>query len=154
MRHSAAVARIGDVWRIYIRSDLTERERNFSIAHELAEWLIARRGLGDADTEQSADAMAAAILVPKPFALKACGVRGAKWSQLARDFRASESCAALRYGEVTGEPLVLLTPRCARERGQPYPWPPNECLKKPGKIPGIRKACLRDDPRRVVALPG
>lgn len=150
-RHNAAVARIGEEWRIYLRSDLDPVTQRFSIAHELAEWFLARHGIDAPEVEHSADAVAAAILVPLRYARAACAARGPRWKQLAMDFSTTESCAALRYGEVTGHPLALITASSIRERGAPLLWPSDDELRSDTPCPGIKKARLRDDPCRLVA---
>lgn len=152
LRHNAAVARVGTEWRVYLRRGLPDVTRRFSVAHELSEWFLARlAGVDRTHIEQSADCMAAAVLAPKPYAARVCKKRGGRWRQLALDFGCTESCAALRFGEVTGKPLALATRFTVRERGEPIPWPSLEELQSPGMCPGIRKARLRDDMSRVVA---
>jgi hypothetical protein len=153
IHHNAAVSRIGTEWRLYLRKGLPDRVRRFSCAHEIGEWFLARQGLADADVEASADALAAAILAPKPFAAQACR-RGPRYPQLAKAFGSTESCAALRFGEVTDRPLVLVTARCTRERGAPFPWPADSELRSDARLPGLAKAWLRDDPSRLVVRAG
>src|SRR5262245_27311373 len=112
--HAAALARLGKEWRVYLRKGLPAVERRFCCAHELAEWFLADRCVPDPHPEQSADCLAAALLAPKPFAERACKARGPQWRQLALDFGTTESCAALRFGEITGRPLALVTPTSVR----------------------------------------
>lgn len=152
IHHDSALARVGAQWRIYLRKGLTPRLRRFSVAHEIAEWFLVTAGVEDDESEQDADAIAAALLAPLPFASAACEHRGRKWGQLALDFGSTESCAALRYGEVTGRPLLLLTPRCVRERGDPCVWPADDVLRSAKRVPRIARARLRDDSSRLVVV--
>lgn len=149
-RHHAAVARIRDEWRIYLRRGLAPSVRNFSIAHELAEWVLVQRGAEGTEVEQDADGVAAALLAPRCFAERACRASGRNWEQLALAFNTSQSFAVLRYGEVTGYPLALVTRSSVRERGAPAPWPTNAELRSPEPCPGIVRAVLRDDASRFV----
>lgn len=157
IRGSAVLARVRGEWRIYVREDLDQQERLFCVAHELGEWAVGeeagyveeREGV---DLEQSSDRIAGAIMLPRRAALKAYGKVRKNWTQLALAFGTSESCAALRYSEVTNEPLVLLTPNSARRRGDWIPWPREVDLRSNERHPGIVKAQLRDDPQRFVAM--
>lgn len=153
LRLEAYLARVGGEWRIYLREGLSPVRSRFNLGHEIAEWALRREGIRDGhgmDVESSADALAAALLAPRPFATSACRARGGSWTQLALDFGCTESCAALRYGEVTGEPLALVTPASIRERGAPAPWPEDSLMRSAAPCPGVVKVRLRDDPNRIV----
>lgn len=156
LRADAYLARVGRQWRIYLRAGLAPEMARFNLGHEIAEWHIATtpalRERADLDLEQLADRVAAALLTPREFATETCKRIGPRWSQLALDFATTESCAALRYGEVLDEPLVLLTPRKERRRGWPWRWPSAAELRADEPCPGVAKAYLRDDPSRIVAL--
>lgn len=146
----AAVARVGAEWRIYLRRGLAPAVQFFSIGHELAEWFLMRQGVSHAEAELSADGVAAAVLAPLDYAREACAARGARWGQLALDFGSTESHAALRFGEVTREPLLLMTPTSVRQRGRVAPWPSDRALRGDRPCQGIVRTRLRDDPRRLV----
>lgn len=149
----AVLARVGGERRIYVRGRLPPIRLRWAVLHECAEALLEGGGYRERDVEVVADRLAASLGVPRPAARKACRQRGPEWRQLALDFRTTQSCAALRFGEVTGWPTLLVTPKSVRDRGEPYHWPSNEELLTRRKIPGIVKTKLRDAPKRVAARP-
>jgi hypothetical protein len=79
------------------------------------------------------------------------------YTKIAQWFVTTETCAALRFGEVTGEPLALISPRAVVVRGDEWVWPDERELRAIARrrvAPGIRKTRLRDDPRRLVLRAG
>lgn len=141
------IARVHGRWFIYVREGL--RDARFVALHELAHW-----ALGAGATETECDRLAAALLAPRPAfdrAIRELGPRRS-YTGLARWFGSTETAAALRYGEVTGEPLVVVAPASVRVRGAAYSWPSEPELRglvKERRLPGLSKATLRDDPLRV-----
>jgi hypothetical protein len=141
----------GRSW-IFFRSSLPVVRLPFVVAHEIGHFV-----LGAEAPEWACDAFAGALLAPRRAFMRATQELGADWSALSRRFGCTESWAALRWGEVIGEPLALVAPVTLRVRGEPYGWP-----EEPTKLralaaadrPGLRKARLRDDPRRVVLRTG
>jgi len=148
LRNGGALARVGADWRIYLSSGLPPREVGFVALHELAHFV-----LGESGTEDECNALAAALLAPAPaFRRLAEDGRAGVFSRLAKWFNCSESLAALRMGEL-GTPTALVTPDSVRTRGDGFSWPAAPDLRKLAAkktMPGIRKARLRDDPRRIV----
>lgn len=144
---NAALVRVGDEWRIYIRTSTALRLKRFALLHELAHW-----ALGYEATESECDTLAAALLVPRRALLRDVGRVGEKLPRLASRFQASETCIALRVGETTDSPMALITPKSVRVRGAEWSWPLEPELRSWAKqeIPGLKKARLRDDPRRTV----
>jgi hypothetical protein len=144
---NGALVRVGSDWRIYIRGSAPPRAKRFALLHELAHW-----ALGAEATEVECDALAAALLVPRQAFLLALGGLGERLPRLAQHFNTTESCIALRHGEATDAPMVLVTPYTVRARGAEWSWPTETKLRawarRPG--PGLRKARLRDEPERVV----
>jgi hypothetical protein len=51
-------------WVIYVRRGLSASQLNHAIARELAQWFLRRRGCGEAELEELAGRVAAAICVP------------------------------------------------------------------------------------------
>lgn len=148
-----ALARVRDEWRIYVRCRLPVPRLRAAVCHELAEWHLARVGYREPDTEAVADAIAAAILTPR--ALFAREARGRTWHQLARLFAVTESCVALREGEVRGTPLALITPARVRVRGSEFAWPDEASLRRlaSGRLPAmLQRRRLRDESRRVALV--
>ena len=101
--------------QIRLRAGLSEIDRHFSLAHEVAEHYyrgVAPHGYFEEDCNQLAGALVAplghySVALREEHSLPA----------LAKRFGISESCAALRCGEATGRPVKLVTPEKVRERG-------------------------------------
>lgn len=150
----AALVRVHDEERIYYRTKLTPRRRDFAVFHEIVEWHLARMGYEGEDIEDVSDMGAACLLAPRQLFLRLVRDRGERFPALARELDATESLCALRLGETTGEPVALVAPRL-RVRGGDFTWPAEDELRRLAsrRWPGVRKARLRDDPRRVVLRP-
>lgn len=141
------LARVGTQWRIYLRRDLPLEQIRFVALHELAHW-----ALGAGAAESDCDALAACLLAPRAAVERALRETGASYTRLSRWFGCTETFAALRYGEVTDEPLVVVAPASVRVRGREWSWPTDQelrALAKAPALPGVRRARLRDDPARV-----
>lgn len=147
-----SIARVGRRWRIYLRKDLPLAQLRFVALHELSHW-----ALGPGATEDDCDALAARLLAPRPAFERALATVGPSYPRLARWFGCTETFAALRYGEVTEEPLVVVAPANVRIRGREYSWPSEielRGLAKARRLPGLSRATLRDDPMRVALRVG
>lgn len=146
----AALVTVHGERRIYVRKGLAPARLRFAVAHELAHWALGDCSTG-VDLEARCDALAACLVAPRRAFLHALRETD-RYHLLAERFATTESCVALRLGEVTGEPLALVAPLSVRVRGEAYVWPGERELRalaaKP-RTPGIRKAKLRDDRRRV-----
>lgn len=152
LRGDGALVRVMGEDRIYIRSRLSPERKRWAVAHELAEWALAREGYREPDVEEAANYLAGAIIAPRRRFLHALRERGERFSDLAHDLIVTESCAALRLGETTGMPMALVA-RTVRVRGGEFAWPDEGLLRSiaAGPIPrGLRRARLTDDRRRVV----
>ncbi|UOF77359.1 metallopeptidase [Caudoviricetes sp.] len=146
-----AIARVRDRWLVFLREDAPLPAKRFVLCHELAHKL-----LGAAATEVECDALAAALLVPRAALMHAVKEDGERLRLLAKRFGASESCIALRIGEVTERPLALVAPRTVRTRGSGYTWPPFDQLRDlatKSHIPGLKKVRLTDDSARQMLRP-
>lgn len=145
-----ALARVGERWRIYLRRDACQLAKRFVLLHELAHWALGKSG-----SETECDELAAALLVPRCAFLVALKPSTHSFSALARRFGATETCVALRLGEVTNRPIALVAPATVRVRGAIYSWPSEARIRELAALPkpGLRKTVLRDGPRRVVLLP-
>lgn len=147
------LVRMGAEWSIWLAPRLAVEHRAFVVAHELAEWGFRQRD--DAATEALCDATAAAILAPRPFFAAQLERGLPDFSSLAATFRTTESCMALRLGEVTGRPLALVSPGLVRVRGDDWAWPDADAVRKAARTPerhGFSLIRLSDDRRRVVLL--
>lgn len=138
-------ALLGD--QIVVRSGLDARRAEFVIAHEIAEWHLLGIGYREADVEDVANRIGAALLAPQ--ALVQCAPRAPHWATLAQALDTTESFAALRWGEVFSVPLVLVTPHTIRVRGPEWIWPHETSLRRLAFRYGER---LGDDHSRVVWL--
>lgn len=138
--------------RIFYRNRLPTELRDFVVGHELGHALLRDRAGEGVELERACDAFAAAIIAPRRAYLAALRVCGAQYPKLARAFATSESLVALRFGEVTGAPLALVAPRSVRVRGAEYSWPSEPAIRELAARPkpGLRKAQLKDDLRRLV----
>jgi hypothetical protein len=143
---------------ILVRKGMAPTAFAFTIAHEVAEWHVLRRGyvLPLEAKELRCDSIAAALIAPwTPFHQMATKL-GPDFAELAYQFSISETCSALRYGEVVGSPLAAISPKAVRVRGVPWGWPHSEYAMRllaadSHPYPGLRKTVLADT-RRVVLL--
>lgn len=108
---------------IQVRSGMSRRRRRFVVAHELGEWVEYRLRYQGEDAERIADAIAAALVVPRRAMQAAVQALGRHLPDLSDALCASQSVVALRLGEVTGSPLALVTPRNVHVRGDEWSWP-------------------------------
>jgi hypothetical protein len=142
-----ALVRIGSAWRVYLRRGIRPRHARFTVMHELSHW-----ALGPGATEEECDALAACLLAPRPAVERLLREGVSTYTKLASWFGCTETFAALRYGEITDEPLVVVAPATVRMRGREWSWPAENELRglvKARRVPGLRKVRLRDDPGRV-----
>jgi hypothetical protein len=139
---------------IWLRRRATPAERNFDCAHELVEFALEREH--SPFIELACDQGAGAVVAPRPAYRRMLGALGEDFARLAEAFVISESCAALRFGEVTETPLVLVAPGVVRVRGAEWSWPPESELRRLARAravpPELRRLRLGDDPRRVVLV--
>jgi hypothetical protein len=136
--------------RIYVREKLSSERFAHLVGHEVAHFV-----LGPDATEQDCDYLGAAIIAPRPAMMLALRHVGRDWSELARIFGSTQTLAALRASEATGEPLALVAPRRVRVRGDAWAWPETEGeIRKLAKCghSAIDAAQLTDEPRRVVMV--
>jgi hypothetical protein len=136
--------------RIYLRRGLDPARQRWAVAHELGHVALGLDSSSRAN-EDACDAFAAALLLPRRAFQSALRQTGLSYTKLARWFVTTESCAALRLGEVTDVPLALVAPSRTRVRGAEFGWPAELTS---GRIQGVRRATLRDDRRRVALRAG
>jgi hypothetical protein len=150
----AVLVRWKEQWIIFVRRNLSEVRLDFAIAHEIAEWHLARLRYREEDVEDVCDALAGAIVAPRDAYRCALRDRGTAFEGLAHAFRTTQTCVALRLGEVTGRSLVLLAPRI-RVRGDLFVWPNERELRRiarAGSADGLEVRRLTDDRKRAVLL--
>ena len=91
---------------IWLAPRLPEVHRAHAIAHEIVEHEFPRQ---EHDPEGFCDAVGAAVLAPRGAFASAARYVDEDLAKLAHAFRTTESCAALRLGEVLGVPCVLVS---------------------------------------------
>lgn len=140
--------------RIYLRMGLSPARLRFAVAHELAHRVlgVGSFGVGSelTELEQACDTLAACLVAPRRAFLRALRETDC-YSKLAARFMTTESCVALRFGEVTGEPTALVCPCAIYVRGEAWGWPPESELRVLATQggPGLQTTRLRDAPRRI-----
>jgi hypothetical protein len=149
-------------WEILVRRKLPTVRITWAVLHELAEWVLKEQeGYRGEDIERYANALAASLLAPRRAFLAAVAEVGPDFRSLAERFDATQSWAALRYAEVTGAALSLVTPTKVHRRGEVL-WPDDAQLRllasrgRPRQPPRLRlkKARLTDARGRTVLLVG
>lgn len=152
VRTGAVLVRVRRSWQIHVHPRLDILATRWAVAHELGHYALHVAGAHDAMTDEtSADAIAAALLAPRRAMRLAARKHGPAFVALGDAFDVWPSCCALRWGEVTGEPVALLTPRApVMVRGEPFVWPPERILRR--GAPGLVRAEL--GARRVAVRAG
>lgn len=150
----AALVRVHDTWRIYVKRKLPIERRAFAIAHEIAEWwLRVRENYDGEDVEHAANYVGAAIMAPRRAFARSLRAHGHDFAELAADFRTTETHIALREAELAHIPRAVVSPALVRVRGpESWIWPDEATVRRWARAgaPGITKVRLSDDPRRVV----
>lgn len=147
----AVLATVDGARQLFLRSGADPIRLRFAAGHELGHWALGVDSSCQAN-EDLCDAFAACLVAPRRAFQLALREVGTRYTELAGHFTATESLVALRYGEVTGTPLALVAPARVRVRGDEFTWPGESGLRelaKASRAPGLKKATLRDDKRRV-----
>lgn len=146
---NGSLVRVGAHWRIYLRKSAPDHVKRFVALHEVGHYV-----LGPDASEQECDQLAAAVLLPRQAFLRERLEHRRRISTIARSFGSDETCAWLRLAEVTGERVAVVTPRIVRARGNDTEtWLGDAQLREfaaASRAPGLKKASLRDDPKRTV----
>ncbi len=142
----------GEPW-IFVWRRLPESEFRFAVCHEIAHTHLDVIGYRDEDVELAADALGAALAMPRLAFRGAVAEYGeTSYEQLAFDFGVTQTAAALRVGEVIDTPIAVVTPGRVRVRGAEWGWPHEPMLRQIAQrpsIPGLRKTQFTDDRRRL-----
>jgi hypothetical protein len=140
---------------IVLRQGLGAVRAAWLIAHDLAEIDLATVRYQGEDIERVAEALAAALLMPRPAFQRVAGTMNVH--ELAAAFAVPETAAALRLAEVGHvDAVAVVTPQTVHVRtdGQ-FVLPPARELRRIARIgahPGLRKVQLRDQPQRVALV--
>jgi hypothetical protein len=122
-----SIARVAGETIISVRASAPDPR--WTLAHELGHWGMLRCGVKD--SENGADYVAAAILMPRTEFRARLREVGADLAQLALPFGVTESAAVLRMGEVDHRPLALIAPHRVRVRGpEEWVWPDERAIRK------------------------
>jgi hypothetical protein len=121
-----------------------------SLAHELAHHAVAMAGFGTPHDERLVAAVGARLVTP-PQAFRRAIKWGADRARLATTFSVSETCAALRIGELTGEPIAVITRSRVLAAGE-WPWPAEDVLRRMvrQRQSGLIIERCGDDSRRLI----
>lgn len=138
---------------IFVAKNLSGVELHWVVAHEVSELHLAEIGYAEPDVELQADALAAALVMPRPIYRVAIEEHGLRPAALARDFLVDQTAAAIRLAEVEAVGMaVVVTPDRVYTR-TPDAWPlPDEGAIRRGtlvKIPGVQPIRLTDAHRRI-----
>lgn len=143
---------------IALRRGLTPRRRAWNILHEIAEEHLLERGYRRADVEHAADAVAAALSMPRRSFREAAAEHRLELVALSDDFAVDETAAALRLAEVgVVEAAAVIAPTrvYARSFGS-FVLPHEHELRRLATarvpLPGVRKVQLVDAPRRIAVI--
>lgn len=139
--------------RIAISRKLPVEYAQFYVGHELGHIVCDELGYRDEDVERVCDAFGAAVMAPMPAVRAMLRAFGRDHEAIAEEVCATQTWAALRIAECLGIPRAVLTPTRIYARGpEGFVWGPESEVRKlsRGELPGVRKAKLTDDPRRMV----
>ncbi len=158
----AEVSRVGDGYRIALRHGLPPMHERWLLCHELGEWRLKMLGYDrSAEVEQTADAIAAALVLPRDAFRAALREHGRSFSRLAQYFMTTQTSAALRVGEVTGDFVAVVAPTHIHVRGDAeLVVPPEHQLRglaNAKRLPRgapVKRYPLTDDRRRRVLIAG
>ena len=95
--------------RIYVRRYIDHALRNYLVGHEVAEWALDCAGYCEDDRERAANAIGAALLLPRRAFLRSFRDHGFDLAELAAQYVAPWGAVALRVGETTDTPVALVT---------------------------------------------
>lgn len=126
-----------------------------AVGHELGHLVLEENGYREDDVESVCDAFGAALLAPMPAVRALLRAFGRDHEAIADEVVSTQTWAALRIAEVLGIPRAVLTPQRVYARGpETFEWCAEEELRRLAKArsmrPGLARARLTDDPRRVV----
>lgn len=161
----ATIGRVGNQVRLFVRHGLDGATERFALGHELAHHVLGHpKELRTQALEDDADYVAACLVVPRPALRVARLELGDDLVALADLFQASQTAIALRLGEAGALPaVVVVAPAAVRIRSlSEFAMPPEETLRRFARAsalelkrlagPGVRRARLTDDRRRVALL--
>jgi hypothetical protein len=150
----ACLIKLHGSYEIFVARKLPPVRLHWAIAHELSEMRLKEIGYELADVEQRADAIAAALVMPRSVYRVAVREYGARVDALAPDFLVDQTAAALRLAEVReAEVAVVVTPQRVYARA-PEEWClPSEAAIRRGRLaahPDVKTVPITDAHRRTL----
>lgn len=154
LKERASVCEIDGSPIYAVRSSLSRLARRHSLGHEMGHTACKDNGYSGEDLERVCDYVGAGIQTRRGPFLKRAKQIGPDFAQLAKEFGTTETWAALRYGEVTSEPIAVVAPKAIRVRGANWEWGSPENVRSAAKhgARGIVSVRLTDDSQRVALL--
>lgn len=137
---------------IWLRPKLSVFREAWTIYHELAErHLYSERG--DEHHERACTQLAACLRAPRAAFRELVRDVGFDLEELAEGAFCSQTSAALRWGETTSTPIVVVTPTTVRARGDEHAWPEEPELRRLARATsfprGVRRVSIGDARGRV-----
>lgn len=139
--------------RIAVSRKLSVEYAQFFVGHELGHIVCDELGYREEDLEQVCDQFGAAVMAPIPAVNAMLRAFGRDHAAIAEEVCSTQTWAALRVAECLRIPRAVLTPQRVYARGpEEFVWGPENELRKLARVqrPGIVRAKLTDDPRRIV----
>jgi Zn-dependent peptidase ImmA (M78 family) len=125
----------------------------FFVGHELGHIVLEELGYRENDLETVCDQFGAAVMAPIPAVSAMLRIFGRDHEAIADEVCSTQTWAALRVAECLRIPRAIVTPHRVYARGpEEFVWGPEDELRKlaRGNRPGVMRARLTDDPRRVL----
>lgn len=139
--------------RIAVSRKATVEYAQFYVGHELGHIVCDEQGYRQADVERVCDMFGAAVMAPIPAVHAMLRAFGRDHEAIADELISTQTHAALRVAEVLRIPRAIITPARVYARGpDEFVWGSEDELRKLARRerPGIVRAKLTDDPRRVM----
>lgn len=144
-------------FQVWARRRLPLVRKRFAIGHEIGEWVCEFWGYRGEDREDYCDAIGAALLIFRPLFFREFGCPAVPdLERMAEFFGVDQACAALRFGEVTGTPVALVSRMGFKQRGEAFVFGPHEQLERiafgGAHDSRVHVVPLTDDRRRVLLV--
>lgn len=143
---------------VLLRAGQFRYREDFFLAHELAEIGLKKLGVVVGEYERKerlCDAIAGALLMPRPAFERALEEHGESYADLARLHQQTETAAALRCAELLERELAVVTPRKVYRRGPVVALPDEASALRRivrERAPGVRRVRLTDATARTVVM--
>jgi hypothetical protein len=141
---------------VCLRTKLSKTETRWALCHELAEWRLDQLDYREEDREAIAEALAAALVTPRPALIRAVQRKGRDLPALAEAFVATQTSVALRLAETRCvEAAAVVRPGLVHVRAPDgFCLPPEAELKRAaaGEPSPLERHVLTDARRRVALI--